>query len=268
MRAAKIVLLLSAVGFGVVSVLLFVFLLFKSSVDPIISEFAFIDDTYKICAVISIVFVLLYCAVIVLKKHFTAERVLLSVIAVLYIGFSAFIFNTYSDYNAQYEIWCNSEHMPKNVEISDYLPYSDEFEKMKPEDHVFQVGVTETEEMTYVSIFDEVSKVVYYNVEFFVTGNNVLCKKFVSDREVESVFNNYESEVWGEETRGTVEGLDYKLYVYNDRYTVAITSEEYGYYASVSNSKEIGISAEDFIKTSVSNFSKIQGLAKEPELLI
>jgi len=268
MKISKFVLLLSAASFGIISILMFISLLFKSSIDPIISEFAFIDDTYKICAVISIVFALFYVAVIVLKKHFTAERVLLSVISVLYIGFSVFIFNTYSDYNAQYEIWCNSENMPKNVKISDYLPYSDEFEKIKPENHVFQVGVTETEEMTYVSIFDEVSKVVYYNVEFFTTDNNILCKKFISDREVESVFNNYESEVWGEETRGTVEGLDYKLYVYNDRYTVAITSEEYGYYASISNSTAIGISAEDFINTSVSNFSKIQELVKEPELLI
>ena len=186
----------------------------------------------------------------------------------LYIGFSAFIINTYSVYNSQYEIWRNSEYMPQNVEIIDYLPYSVEFENIKSDDHAFQVGVTETEGMTYVSIFDEVSKVAYYNVEFFAIDNNILCKKFISDREVPSVFNNYESEIFGEKTSGTIGGLYYKLYVYNDRYTVAITSEKYGYYASVSNSKVMGISAEDFVSTSVSNFFKIQALAKEPELLI
>ncbi len=263
MKISKRIVAASAIFFAVLSVTLFISILFKTSIDPVFSEFVFLLNSVRICFAMCLAFIILAILLSVVKSEFfTVEKIFSLFSVIICVGIVVFSFSVYSGYNSEWEVWINSDNTRPDVNVNKYLPYKSEIEKVNSEESCYQISKSYADGVVYIDIFNDVYKSVDYAIEYFEIKDKVLNYKFITDREVPSVFNDYDCDVYGEATVGEINGIDYKLYIDGNNYVVAIKGAKYGYYASLYESDVIGVSPEAFIETAVEQFGAMQELAK------
>ncbi len=266
MKNARRFSLIASIIFCSASIVLAVVMYSKTSVDPVLFEFAILIKLIKFFAVFSLAFIVLFILSFVVKDSvFTVKRAF-SVFAVLIVaGIIVASISCYNTYNSQFEIYRNSETQNNEPEIEKYFPYKNEIEALNLEDTTYQICKTYSDDVIGIGIFNTAFGAVSYDVEYYQFDDSLLTYKFASDREIPSEINDYFPYVYGESFEDTYNGIKYTLYIDGYDYVVAIKSNKYCYYAYLYKSDVLGITSESFVKTAVEQFNLIQQLTELPK---
>ena len=264
MKVSKRLIAVSALFFGVLTVILFLTMLFKTSIDPVLSEFIFLLDATRICFAIFVLLIIIFIAISVIKNEFlSVEKVFTVFVALILSGVTVFSVNLYNCYKAEWESWIASDNIKLVDLVEKFLPYKSEIEKINPDEAYYQVSEYNAKGVVYIDIYNDVFGSVDYSVEYFEIKDKILNYKFIVDREIPSVINDYDCEVYGVSTDGQQDGISYKLYVDENNYTLVVKGSNFGYYASLCNADILGVSPELFVKTAINQFAIVQNLADE-----
>lgn len=269
MKTSRIVILISSLLFAVTAIFLIGVLMLNSSLEPVLFEFIILNNLITACFTMSILFVALFIAVLIFKKHFNTEKILIVFVIMVYGGIATFAFNSYKAYDEEWEIWRNADNIYESQEVMSYLPYNTEIGNLQKGKQVYQLSMNYSDDIVYVNVFDKIYNAVDYSVEYFEIENDLLMTKFISDREVSSVFNDYVAVVSGDKNEGSLNGVDYSAYVNNKSdYVVVIKDEKRAYYSYLYSADRINVSLDDFIKVSVEQFAKTKKLVENPEIIV
>lgn len=268
MKVSKRLIIASALFFGALAVILFLAMLFKTSIDPILSEFIFLLDATRICFAVFALLIIIFIAMSVDKKRFfSTEKAFTIFVALILSAVTIFSLDLYNCYSSDWESWIDSDNFKLADEAEKFLPYKSEIEKVDSDKAYYQVTKHNAKGVVYIDIYNDVFGTVDYSVEYFEIKDKILNYKFIVDREIPSVFNDYDCEVYGESTEGQLDGISYKLYVDENDYTLIVKDSDYGYYSYLDNADILGVTPESFVETSINQFYIVQNLAKESESL-
>ena len=266
MKNARRFSLIASIIFCIISIVLAVVMYSKTSIDPVLFEFALFINLIKISAVFSLIFIVLCALSFVVKSSaFTSKRVFSVFAALISVGIIVASVSCFNIYNSQFEIYRNSETQNNEPEIEKYFPYKNEIEALNLEDTVYQICKTYSDDVICIDIFNEAFGNVSYDVEYYQFDDSLLTYKFTSDREIPSEINDYFPYVYGESFEDTFNGIKYTLYIDGNDYVVVIKGNKYCYYAYLYKSEVLGITSESFVKTAFEQFDLIQQLVELPK---
>ena len=268
MKASKRLIITSALFFGALAVILFLAMLFKTSIDPVLSELVFLINSARICFAVFVLLIIIFIAMSVDKKRFfSTEKAFTIFVALILSAITIFSLGLYNCYRSDWESWIDSDNFKLADEAEKFLPYKSEIEKLDHDKAYYQVTKHNTKGIVYIDICNDVFSTVDYSVEYFEIKDKILNYKFIVDREIPSAINDYDCEVYGALTDGQKDGISYKLYVNEKDYTLVVRDSDFGYYASLDNADVLGVSQESFVETAINQFYIVQNLAKESESL-
>lgn len=264
MKVSKKLIAVSALFFGVLTVILFLTMLFKTSIDPILSEFIFLLDATRICFAIFVLLIIIFIAMSVIKNEFLSVEKVFSLYVILILSaVTIFSVGLYNSYKSEWECWIDSENFKLADSVEKFLPYKYEIENINPDEAYYQVTEYNGDGIVYINIVNDVFGTVDYSVEYFEIKDKILNYKFIVDREIPSVLNDYDSEVYGEQTNGQQDGISYSLYVDGNNYTFVVKGLDFGYYSYLDNADILDITPELFVETAINQFYIVQNLSEK-----
>lgn len=167
-------------------------------------------------------------------------------------------------YKSPKEFWYSDEDKEHFSEIEKYLPYNSMIQSSSASSDVaFEVDKVSADcGIKYISAFNATMYSASYEAEYFSSRDRLLNHKFIYDRTVPSISNDWFIDVEAEPVHGETDGIDYYLYSQDDSYSLAILNKSDAYYVSLLDAGSLDINTENFVKTAVEQYRLMQNAAK------
>lgn len=265
MRLAKIIYFIFAIIFIFASIIIYAILFFSSTYDINWGSILVLLIPAKILFVFGIIFFALF-----ISFQFNTGRqyetkslykIFTSVLSVSLVLCTVFAIK---GYKSDKLFWYSNEEKEHYAEIEKYLPYNDLFQlSSDSSDVLFEVSKTFADcgikDICAVNIIKDSS---YYETEYFESRDIFLNRKFIVDRTVESIFNDGFVDVEADPIFGEFDGINYKLYVQDGNYALAIGDKSHAFYTTLVDIDSFDISTEMFIKTAIEQYRLMQNASK------
>lgn len=255
MKTSKRIVFFSMILFLFLSACLFAAVLFKSTVDVDFEDFSLLLNPMKIFLLMFVLFLVL---LIFIKKgqciSLNVEKIFLIFSVILYSGLLFAGLSTLLGYNSRSGVFCSSEINWDDSSVERYLPYNEIFEKNNFNDVYYEVSKTSVNGMVYVHTINDVMHGIDYEAEFFDSNSYLINTKFVMDRTVDSIFNDFDAIVSGECITEVIDGVECDIYIDNSDYYLVIDDKTNSFFVSVTDNEGSIISLEDFKHNAIEQF--------------
>lgn len=257
MKTAKIIIVISSVIFFMISLVLFSVTLFIPIEDEYLGRFLLFINPARVFVLMSLCFVVLFLILCTNKGvSFSLEKVFVAFVSIIYIGFLvATIFAIEGNFS-RHGTWIGISDESIN-EVNEYLPYHNAYVSSE-EDAYFEVSKMYDNSSVFVYAINDIPYRFEYEAEYFESEIWFLNIKFMLDRTMPTIFNDFDPKFMGTVKEGESEGIKYKVYVYCDDYAVGIGGINYGYFSIIKNSDEFSITVDDFVETAIEQFKTMQ----------
>lgn len=262
MKISKRIVIFSMLLFLILSVSLFITLLFKSTVDADFEDFLLLLNPIKVFLLMFVLFLVLL--VFINKEQRIAlnvERIFLVFSVILYSGLFFTGLSAFLGYNSRSGVFCSSEINWVDSNVESYLPYNEVFKKNNYDDVYYEVSKTSVNGMVYLHAINDVMHGIDYEAEYFDSSSSLMNIKFVMDRTVDSVFNDFDAEVSGECITEVIDGVECDVYIDNNDYYLVVSDRSSSFFVSVTDNEGLIVSLDDFKHNAIEQFNLMKEAA-------
>lgn len=272
MNFSKAIYLILSIVCAIFSAAIYAFtIFFKSTYDTDWGDIFVLLNPAKVLLVSAVVFLIFFLVFYFSDREFKTKTIRRAFRFVLVVSVLAALSASMYGYNCEKNMWYTEENAEHYTEIQKYLPYNDLFGSDGSSNVVYQVSKSSadsgTKHIAAMNFFETYSQPlssghdVHYEAEYFKSRDFLLNIKFITDRTVPSVFNDF-VDVEAEPASGEKDGIKYRLFVDCDSYAVSISGKGHAFYANLLDADDFGITAEEFVQTAIEQYRIMQKSAE------